>query len=594
CVVATSCATTKSGVSAPQSAGPATSVPGSPATSAASMLEGVGVSIVDAAAPVTSGTDFTLTSGQVEFMDSEAAGHGGIRGDVLDAAGGGAPSGIPMSAVLAGWMRGVRTPAAKYSGVLMAAQDLTHPDGAVFPSVVLILFAADAAKQISADTVTPGSLRSSLSSAGFAPGRLQRGGGICSDVTKSIFDAVDRLFAKIHIPPGKVGDTGSSFLNGVLQGLTDVVVGTLNFVIDAARTLIVNGIKYLLDQVLSVVAEVAAAAALIGNFVSAVRPWRLEVKPEASDTIKGIDPDKVYDSATAKAILIGPTDDWPDWFVDCSKTAGVTLPSLLPVDAAVVWKVSTFSAGLMKESEDQFPKEVKLHKDTSGAVVAKLGLVTGMESAAQAATGESQQGNATVSATARRDQIEELRTTLVDAVHNLASRVLVVVPAIIRDYLLTLVDEAAGGGSNQLASLLDASASSTITVTYHGKPEPLGTAPVATVAKGPSQYCALFIDFSNWSLANLNAVMAEAAEETFTVRDAFFTEYLQRMAAMQKIAPAELHDALATFANYAQLYLAHDIAAVAAQAPTMTPAAAAINGYGKKVCGYDPQVTTGG
>ncbi|MEO5722852.1 MAG: hypothetical protein ABIQ39_00920, partial [Ilumatobacteraceae bacterium] len=482
----------------------------------------------------------------------------------------------------------------EFGRAAMAGQDLTHPDGAVFPTVVLVLFAADAAKQISADVATPSGLRSSLRSAALVPARLQRAGGICSEVTKSIFDAIDKLFAKIHIPPGKVGDTGSSFLNGVLQGLTDVVVGTLNFVIDAARTLIVNGIKYLLDQVLSVVAEVAAAAALIGNFVSAVRPWTLDLKPEASDTIKGIDPDKVYDSVTAKAILIGPTDDWPDWFVDCSKTAGVTLPSLLPVDAVVMWKVSTFSPDLMKESEDQFPKETKLHKDPAGAVVARLGLVTGLESAAQAETGESQQGNATVSATARRDQIEELRTTLVDAVHNLADRVLVVVPAIIRNYLLKLVDEAAAGGSDQLASLLDASAVATITVTYHGAPEPLSTTRTSTQAKDPGRYCTLFVDFANWSLANFDAVIAEAAGGTFTVRDAFFTEYLQRMAAMQRVEPAELHDALATFAGYARLYLAHDIAAVAAQAKAMGPAGALINGYGKAVCGYDPPVTTGG
>ena len=366
----------------------------------------------------------------------------------------------------------------------MAGQDLTHPDGSVFPTAVLILFAADAAKQISADAVTPSGLRSSPSGAALVPSRFERAGGICSDVTKSIFDAIDKLFAKIHIPPGKVGDTGSSFLNGVLQGLTDVVVGTLNLVIDAARTLIVDGIKYVLGQVLSVVAEVAAAAALIGNFVSAVRPWTLDLKPETSDTIKGIEPDKVYDSATTTAILIGPTDDWPDWFVDCATNAGVTLPSLLPVDAVVVWKVSTFSTGLMDESEDQFPKETKLHTDTSGRVIAKLGLVTGMEIAAQATSGQPQLGVATVSATARRDQIQELRTTLVEAVHNLANQVLEVVPAIIRTYLLKLVDEAADSGSDQLASLLDASAAATITVTCHGAPEPATTAPLSTGAMG--------------------------------------------------------------------------------------------------------------
>ncbi len=571
-----------------------TSAVESPTTSASSILADVGVTVLDAPALAGSNTDISITTDQLDFLDAEAAGHGGIRGDVLDAAGGGAPSGIPMSAVLAGWMRGVDTPAAAFGRAAMAGQDLTHPDGSVFPMVVLILFAADAAKQVSADGETPIGLQGSPPNAGLALGRLERGGGICSDVTKSIFDAVDRLFAKIHIPPGRVGNTGSGFLNGVLQGLTDVVVGTLNFVIDAARTLIVNGIKYLLDQVLSVVAEVAAAAALIGNFVSAVRPWTLKLTPEASDTIKGTDPNKIYDSATAKAVLSGASDDWPDWFVDCSKTAGVALPSLLPVDAIVTWKVSSYSADLMKESEDQFPKETKLHKDAAGDVVATLGLVTGMESAEQAKRGAPQQAAAIVAVTARRSQIEELRTTLVTTVHNLANRVLGVVPAIIRDYLLKLVDEAADSGSNQLASLLDASAVAVISVTYHGAPEPLGTPAVSTSVKDSSQYCALFISFSNWSLANLDAVMAEAAEETFTVRDAFFTEYLQRMAAMQKVEPKELHDSLAAFATYAQLYLAHDIAAVAGQASAMAPAARAINGYGKSVCGYDPLVTTGG
>lgn len=558
-------------------------------------LADVGVAIVEGAEPTSPSSGLTLTRSQVEFMNAEASGRGGIRGDVLDAAGGGAPSGIPMSAVLAGYVRGVQTPAAEYARSVMAGQDLTHPDGAVFPSVVLILFAADSAKAFTKDASPVSGLRSSLSNTAIAPSRLARtGGGICSEVTKSIFDAVEKLFAKIHIPPGKVGDTGSSFLNGLLQGLTDVVVGGLNFVIDAARVLIVNGIKYVLDQVLSVVAEVAAAAALIGNFVSAVRPWKLDLTPEAGSTNKGIDPDKVYDSVTAKAILLGPTDDWPDWFVDCSKTAGVSLPSLLPVDAGVVWKVSVLSGDLMKESADVVPKETKLHKDASGGVIAKLGLVTGMESAAHAKTGQPQSGNVTVYATARRDQITDLRKTLVDAVNDLAGRVLVVVPAIIRDYLLKLVAEAADSSSDQLASLLDASADATITVAYHGPPEPLTTEPLTTGTKDSSGYCALFIDFANWSIANINSVMAEASETTFTVRDAYFTEYLNRMAAMQKVEPAELHEALATFATYAQLYLAHNLTGVLAHAKAMTPAASLINGYGKTVCGYDPQVASGG
>jgi hypothetical protein len=270
------------------------------------------------------------------------------------------------------------------------------------------------------------------------------------------------------------------------------------------------------------------------------------------------------------------------------------LPSLLPVDAGVVWKVSSLSADLMNESEDQIPKETKLHKDASGGVIAKLGLVTGLESAAQAKTGQPQEGTARISVTARREQIADLRKTLVGAVNDLAGRVLVLVPAIIRDYLLKLVAEAADSSSEKLASLLDASTVSIIAVAYHGLPEPLGDAPTSSAPKDPSDYCALFIDFANWSLANLEAITAEASEPTFTVRDAFFAEYLVRMAAMQKVEPAELHDALATFAMYAQLYLAHDMSAVLAQTKAMAPAAALINGYGKTVCGYNPQVVTSG
>ena len=211
-----------------------TGEPAADATTAAALFD-VGVEIVDASISNSSTSALTLTRTQVQFMEAEVTAHGGFRGDVLDAAAGGAPSGVPMSAVLAGFVRGVQTPAAEFARSVMAGQDLTHPDGAIFPSAVLVLFAADAAKAFTSDPVTPSGLRrSSLSSAAAAP-TLRAGGGICSDITKSIFDAVESLFAKIHIPPGKVGDTGSSFLNGVLQGMTDVVVGSLNFIIDAAK-----------------------------------------------------------------------------------------------------------------------------------------------------------------------------------------------------------------------------------------------------------------------------------------------------------------------------------------------------------------------
>ena len=458
---------------------------------AAAALTEAGVAIVDAPEPVVTDALFTLTESQAQFMADEAASGSGLLGATLDAAGGGATSGLPVSAVLAGYVRGVDTPGAEYSRTLLNGYDLTQPEFVVFPTVVLALFAADAASAFAADEVAGTSTTdaSSSSSGGLkAPGFGQSRkamAGVCSDVTKSIFDAVDRIFAKIHIPPGRVGNTGSSFLNGLLQGLTDVVVSGLNFVIDAAKTLVVDGIKFVLSQVLSIVAEIAAAAALVANIVSAVRPWTLKVTAKDPNTRKGVEPNMVYDQATAKAIIIGPTDDWPEWFVDCAAVAGVKLPSLLPVDAPVIWKVYSYvpSANLMTESPAEIPKDTKLRKDGS-EVVAKLGLVTGTESEEQA-KGDEQHGAVLVSATARRNQIEELRKTLVTAVQNLVNQILQSVPAIIRDFLVGLVAQAAEGSSEQIASLLDASGSAVIDVMYHGPPKPdVNTATVPSAADG--------------------------------------------------------------------------------------------------------------
>ena len=448
------------------------------AAAAAAALTSAGVAVVDAQEPVVTDAVLTLTEEQAQFMDAEAASGSGLVGADLDAAGGGATSGLPVSAVLAGYVRGVDTPGAEYSRTLLGAQDLTQPERVVFPTIVLALFAADAASAFAADEATGETAVSEPPSSagwgagGFGASRHLRT-GICSDVTKTIFDAVDKIFAKIHIPPGRVGNTGSSFLNGLLQGLTDVVVGGLNLVIDAAKVLVVDGIKFVLGQVLSVVAEVAAAAALIANIVSAVRPWKLNVAAKDPNTRMGVDSEKIYDQVTAKAIIIGPTDDWPAWFVDCAAVAGVTLPSLLPVDAPVTWRVYSYvpSAGLMTESTDEIPKDTKLRKD-GGDVVAKLGLMTGTETKDQASKGAEQHGAVLVTATARRNQIEELRKSLVAAAKNLANQVLQNVPAIIRDFLLGLVSQAAEGSSEQVASLLDASGSALIDVTYHGPPKP--------------------------------------------------------------------------------------------------------------------------
>ena len=90
-----------------------------------------------------------------------------------------------------------------------------------------------------------------------------------------------------------------------------MVVFGLNFAIDAVKGLVVGGVTFAIDKVLTIIAEVAAAAAIIANIVSAVGFWRMDLTAKDPSTRKGIDAEKVYDSVTAKAVLIGVKEDWP-------------------------------------------------------------------------------------------------------------------------------------------------------------------------------------------------------------------------------------------------------------------------------------------
>lgn len=101
-------------------------------------------------------------------------------------------------------------------------------------------------------------------------------------------------------------------------------------------------------------------------------------------------------------------------------------------------------------------------------------------------------------------------------------------------------------------------------------------------------YCTQFRSFASWSFEQLGAVTAEAATDSFAVRDAYFTEQLERIESMQQVAPAELDEALEAFHEAARLYRAHDLAGAAQQMRTLGPASLAINTYGRDECGVDP------
>ncbi len=447
-----------------------------------------------------------LRASQVRAMVKEAATGNGIGGSDLDHLGGGTPTPLPVSALLGAYVRRGRTPGAALARRLMGTQDTKHPSTAVFPSEVMLLFASDAARSLGADggpagtATTEHGTSTTEHSAGAVrpPLELERIAFTpCSDLSSFIYKTIDKVFAAIHIPPGRVGKTGSAFLDSVLQGLTDIVVGGLNFVINAAKELVVNGIKYVLAQVLDIVAKVATIAALVANMALAVSPWNLIISADDPATSKGVAPDAVKDPVTVSARLDGP-DEWPVWFKDCAKTAGVELPPLKPIGAKVTWKVLQVPSGtelVTDRSSEPALYDTALHDPpggASGAAEATLRLVTGSETP-EKAKGKAQTGLVRVDVQIRRTQIEDLRRTLEETANNLASSVLQSIPAVFRSYLLSIVGVGSKQASEDLASLVDGKTSTQIAVTYHGEPDkPKKTTTTSEPSKeDPRLFCGL-------------------------------------------------------------------------------------------------------
>ena len=469
--------------------------------------------------PAAPESAMSMRLGWMRSMAEEAASGAGSRGTELDALGGGGPDGVPMSAVLAAYARGVDTDGAAFSKQLLDGQDLLHPDRVVFPSVVLALFAADASRAFGgvADASSSAGASSTETSAGapgapaapaasgqpvaLGPDQLRLiAGGICSDVTSTIFNTINKIFAAIQIPDIQLPKTGIAFLDGLLQGFTDMVVGGLNFVINAAKELVVGIAVYAIDKLLSVVARVATVAAMLANFTMAVGRWNLDAKAEDENTRKGVGAEQinVRVSVTATATTQSVTgDDWPEWFQDCAATAKVPLPKLRPVGAKVTWFVDQqpTDAGLANESTAVTAKDAVL-QDVDGKAVGRIGLVTGTETQEQKDKGAEQHGVVRVTAQVRRTQIEELRATLRDLAEEAASDALGFLPPQIKKYLVDIVGSAVNAATDGLAGLLlDNTVTKVIDVTYHGVPDdkkPLATAPPTT--GGSTDPCALISD----------------------------------------------------------------------------------------------------
>lgn len=430
----------------------------SPAIEDADVVEAVtsaGIRIVAADGSTAYGavapaSGIEMTQEQLTGLLAQAEARSGTVGATLD---GLIHTAIPLSAFLVGYARGAHTPAARMVSKMLEGQDLTHPARVVFPALVTLLFAADLAHAAG----DPDAVALAPSAYGDD--------GLCSGVSAAITRGVNEIFDALHINHVDLPKTGVGLLDDILQGMANLVVDGVNIVIEAGRILVLGVVKYVIEEVLSIVAKVAAIAAMVGGFAQYIRPVTLAVGFDPTQAEKGVQPNPVTATLTASTDLGFGNVDWPPWFRDCAKEAGVSLPELKPVGEHVRWKLEG-DPDLLQSSK---PGQDTLGNGGEGIATATWELVTGTE--APGLTGTKESRNASVTANVERTKVKELLQTLV----ALAGRWLAgPLPGFIRKPLEDAVSKGVSSLLEKFVKLLDLTTTRLIAISYHepGKPKP--------------------------------------------------------------------------------------------------------------------------
>jgi hypothetical protein len=497
----------------------------------------------------------TLPAGQlIEVSAAAAAGDGHLGAD-LDAVGtipgdeAQAP-GIPLSVIVLGWSRGGGSPAARAARAVLGSQDLTHPEAVVIPDAVLLLFAADAVGAIGGSATEPTAVRGpaplTLAVMTSVPARTSVAAdlsGPCSEVNGVVYAAINHVFDALHIPPGRVGKTGSDFLDHILQGITDLVVDGLNLVVEAGRALVVNGYRYAVDQLLGIVRDVATVAALVADLFEVVQPASLSASAAMPVTRKAVAPEVIRDQVTVDA-RIGGEGDWPVWFADCAAVSGVTLPPPGLAGSAVTWNVRSIDPTLLAIDPAAAPP-TRLREVDASYADATVQLVTGEESADEA-RGAAVQGSAIVVAEIERADIERVRKLLVQVGIDYATRLLGPLTGIFRNWLLGLVTGAAESSSHAIAHLLRVSTWARIVVTYHQPKDKSSADPgsASAPAADTGDICRQLRSFADFAREWMNSADSDQRP--------WLDEAAKRYRAMELVAPVELLPTLRFLAAYSE------------------------------------------
>lgn len=290
-----------------------------------------GVTIVDdpASAPVMSGIQ--VSTWQLETMEFELEGGGGYVGSQLDRVTG-APGGLPISYLLAGWMDSGVTANAEAAADLMGDQRWEVAPSLAFPNAVLVLFVADAMQElVSQEALVPGVVQVSTAQS-----------GVCSTLAGWVKSALDFIFNSL-----KVDVEGSGFFSwlGVIW----------NAAVDLARATVEGVVETLTRPVISLIQDALAVVGAVSMAGSLLSRWWIDVEPSTQSF-----PLPTGDEPPREEVFTARVDTkidfaWDDYIVDCARVANLDLPD--PSDAqgsAVSWDTIGFPKfGSVTDSDDE-------------------------------------------------------------------------------------------------------------------------------------------------------------------------------------------------------------------------------------------------
>ena len=434
--------------------------------------------------PVTSevpASPLRLLATQARAMQLEAADGQGLLGAYLDQVVGADPGMPPASYMIAGWVTGSQSPGARYAHTLMGDRDWRAAPAVVFPSLVLALYTADAARFADAlsgnttetgsppgTTVGSGGVSSGVSGSSTMATRF-RGGpltfdltalrplvvGICSQVQGFIDGTISALFDVIgHLETPQLPSTGSNTVDWFVGGLTTALgyaVGAVNGLVDAAHFLVQKLIGQITQPVLGYIAKIAGVLAVISTVVSFLRPWtiRMDASPPQTHKAIGDEPDI---AGTVKATVdLGGLDKWPTDIEDCAKAAGVTLPPLKPVGAPIAWT--------MTQADDLAVQSPVLATSLDDNASAPFNYTTTRESV-ETSHGDPANSDLHVKASIRRNAVATAQQAISDLIFQQ-------IPDLVRPILYSILQPRIHGLLDTIAGLLDNYGYANVTVLFH-------------------------------------------------------------------------------------------------------------------------------